>query len=347
MGKLAKLFDVQKPGEKEKIPEADYLIFSLSKYFTMDNFQFDAPQESDRGTQTGGIPAFRVLNYRSGKTSEMVAKRFDADSAKTYFEAGDVGFSYYDKEHGGPVPVKEGVFALLGLYWKLNTFTGADKNAIRYTSNMVLNIREDKMRVYANGDATQHEGTYKELKAKGIWGAETKIGMFWLMLELATEKLYAIELTNAVKNGFKVSVMKAYNKPISAQSIEKEGLFGLADSPDNFHVFTFAGVSVCDVDGLPYKGKNDAYFVPQFSCGIIRREKHPEVANKCQAARESFFSAIRARLSAPQAPQAEAAQAEPASPLSGVTLPAGWSFDEEPAPAVKDPFADGATDLPF
>jgi len=313
----------------------------------MENFSFDTPQETDRGQQAGGLPPFRVLNYRSGKTSEMVAKRFDPDAAKSYFDAGDVGFSYYDKEAQGAVPVKEGVFALLGLYWKLNTFTGADKNAIRYTSNMVLNIREDKMRVYANGDATQHEGTYRELKAGGIWGAETKIGMFWLMLELTTEKLYAIELTNAVKNGFKVATMKAYNKPISAASIEKEGLFGLADSPDNFHVYTFTGVSVCDVDGLPYKGKNDAYFVPQFSLGIIRAEKHPGIADKCRSAKEAFFSSIRTRLSAPPAPSpVETEEVSTTTPLSNIQLPKGWNFEEE-QPA-KDPFADlEKSDLPF
>lgn len=311
-------------------------------------YTFDSPKEGDRSSSQGsGLPPFKVLNYRSGKTAEMVAKHFQPDAAKTYFEANDVGFAYYDKEHAGTVPVKNGVFALLGTYWKLGTFTGNDKDAIRYSSNIVLNIRDDKMRVYANGEATSHEGTYNELKSKAIWGQETKVSLFWLMLELTTDRLYAVEMTNAVKNGFKTAVMKAYGKPITPQSIEKENLFGLSDSPDNFHSFSFHGVEVCDVSGMPYKGKKEAYFIPQFNCGIIRREKHPEIAEKLQSARDSFFGVIRSRLT-PSAPATSSTTSHGATQSDPGNLPdpldalkkAGWH--EEPE---KDPF--GGDGLPF
>lgn len=311
---------------------------------------FEKPNEADRGQQAGGLPQFRLLNYRSGKTPELAAKRYTQETAGQYHESGDVGFSYYDKEAATNVPVKEGSFALLGSYWKLNTFTGADKNAIRYTSNMVLNIRDDRMTLYANGDKTLNEGTYRELKEAGIWGAETKIGLYWLMQDVVTGKLYSMELTNTVKNGIKVAVLKAYGKPVSKMSIDKEGLFGLADSPDNFHVFTFVGITISDAEGMPYQNKGDAYFAPIFSCGIMRREVQPELVEQALAARHSFFDklvkkSINERVEAFQ----KGLPVQSATPdLPSVSLPNGWSFEGTVQPPDKDPFsAGGGEDLPF
>lgn len=304
---------------------------------------FDLPNEADRGQQTGGLPQFRILNYRAGKTPELAAKRYTEETAAQYHESGDVGFSYWDKEATANVPVKEGVFALLGSYWKLNTFTGADKNAVRYTSNMVLNIRDDKMTIYANGDKTNHEGIYRELKEKGIWGAETKIGLYWLMLDIVNDKLYSIELTNTVKNSFKVAVLSAYRKPVTKTSIDKEGLFGLADSPDNFHVFTFAGITLNDTEGMPYKGKGDAYFAPQFKCGIMRWENQAELVEKAIAARQSFFDNLKSRKAGFIEPT-QNLDKKLETPSSKIPdLPEGWSLTLEDEMEMPR----NGSDLPF
>lgn len=333
----------------------------------MSNFIIEAPQEGDRAERkANGLPPFKVLNYKSGKTGELYAKTAHEKNIE-YFANGDVGFSYYDKEIG-TVNIKEGTFALLGMFWKLNTYTGGKKDLDRWSSNMVLDIKRDEMQIYRNGEPTKYKGIYRELKDQTIWTKETKIGLFLVMMELATEKLYAIELTNTVKNGVKRAVLKAYSKPISAQSIEREGLYGLFDSPDNFHTFTLMGCNLANEKGMPYKGEKgegDGYFMPHFQCGILRREKAPDIATKLLEARTAFFSVLEERMGA----KPEAAKEAPAlkdyevpeeeslgellarhniAPGGGVVASSGTATAHAIANAKRDPFAeDDPNDLPF
>lgn len=330
-------------------------------------FQFDAPQQGDRmERKSGGLPPFKVLNYKSGKTGELAARSFTAETAKEHFANGEIGFSFYDKEIG-TVNVQEGTFALLGLYWKLSTYNGGqNKNGDRWTSNMVLDIRRDEMQIYKNGEPTSYKGTYRDLKEKNLWSKETKIGMYWVMMELESEKLYAIELTNTVKNGFKRSVLKAYSKPITGQSLEREGLFGLFDSPDNFHCFALLGANLANEKGMPYKGEKgegDSYFMPHFGCQILRKERAPEMVEKLNAARSAFFSALAERqVSASPAPQEAKAQRDPdeeeslsdllgrhnITPGHGVVASGGTATANKIAAAKRDPFAEeDPNDLPF
>ena len=312
------------------------MIFSHTNISIM-SFSFDKPTEQDRQT-SGGLPAFRLLQYRAAKTPPHMAKQLTAEAVKDFFDQGTVGFSYWDKEKEHAVSLKEGTFVLLGQYWKLGTYTGGDKNAVRYTSNMVLNIKDDIMRVYANGDATQHEGTYRQLKDKGIWGAETKISLYWVVWNLDTKELCSIQLTSTVKNGFKVAVLKAYGKPVNRQTVEKEGLYGLTDG-ENFHVFQYNGVAVATPEGTQYKGEGEAYFQPRFECGVLRAEKNPEEHAVCALQKELFFGAIKTTRPTTAEPAAAIVSAVPEIPP--LNLPKGWT-----AEPVKDPFEE-ATDLPF
>lgn len=332
----------------------------------MSNFIIETPQEGDRvERKANGLPPFKVLNYKSGKTGELYAKTAH-DKNVQYFENGDVGFSYYDKEIG-TVNIKEGTFALLGMFWKLNTYTGGKKDLDRWSSNMVLDIKRDEMQVYRNGEPTKFKGIYRDLKDQNIWTKETKIGLFWVVMELATEKLYAIELTNTVKNGVKRAVLKAYSKPISSQSIEREGLYGLFDSPDNFHTFSLMGCNLANEKGMPYKGEKgegDGYFMPHFQCGILRREKAPEIATKLLEARTAFFSVLEERMGAKIetvkesfAGRSEIEEEESFSDMlakhnigagQGVVASGGTATAHAIANAKRDPFADDdPNDLPF
>lgn len=328
-------------------------------------FQFDAPQEGDRSERkSGGLPPFKVLNYKSGKTGELAARSFTAETAKGHFANGEIGFSFYDKEMG-TINVQEGTFALLGLYWKLSTYNGGqNKNGDRWTSNMVLDIRRDEMQIYKNGEITNYKGTYRDLKEKNLWSKETKIGMYWVMMELESEKLYAIELTNTVKNGFKRSVLKAYSKPITGQSLEREGLFGLFDSPENFHCFTLLGANLANEKGMPYKGEKgegDSYFMPHFGCQILRKERAPEMVEKLNAARSAFFSALAERQvsASPVLQEAKAQPIEQAEEKeeslsdllsrhgAGQYSSGGTSTAQKISAAKRDPFADEVDDMPF
>lgn len=320
----------------------------------------EAPQEGDRmERKVNALPPFKVLNYKSGKTGLVNTKLYTPETPKQFFDDGDVGFSYYDKEKG-VINVKEGTFALLGMYWKLSTYTGGqNKGGDRYTSNMVLDIRNDILRVYKNGEPTKHSGTYRQLKDQGVWSKETKIGMYWLLMEITTEQLYAVELTNTVKNGIKRSVLKAYSKPITAQTIQGEGLFGLFDSPDNFHTFTLLGANLANETGMPFKydkSEGDAYFMPHFQCGILRKEKAPELATKLQEAREAFFTILKERNSKGDVPADIEPIKEAANESSlGVfiwpaakAMSSGTSTAHAIAAAKRDPFAeDDPNDLPF
>lgn len=323
----------------------------------MANFQFDAPVDTDRAERKGNsLPPFKILNYKSGKTGELGSKKLSPETAKEYFANGDVGFSYYDKELG-TIHVKEGTFALLGLFWKLNTYTGGKKDIDRYSSNMVLDIKRDEMQIYRNGEPTKHKGIYKELKEQNIWEKETKISMYWVMMELTTDKIYAIEMTNTVKNGIKRSVLKAYSKPISAQSIEREGLYGLFDSPDNFHCFTLLGCNLANEKGMPYKferNEGDSYFMPHFQLGILRREKQPQVADKLLATRNAFFTALAEKQGKDVITQPAYEKVEDKEDsLGDIVWPeaekmkSGTAAAQSIAAARRDPFEEDPNDLPF
>lgn len=324
----------------------------------MQNFQFDAPVDTDRGERKSSLPPFKVLNYKSGKTGELGSRDLTPEKAKEYFANGDVGFSYYDKELG-TVHVKEGTFALLGMYWKLNTYTGKQKDIDRYSSNMVLNIKRDEMQVYRNGEPTKYRGTYKSLKEQNIWTKETKISMYWVVQELVSEKIFAIEMTNTVKNGIKRAVLKAYSKPINAQSIEREGLYGLFDSPDNFHCFTLLGCNVANEKGMPYKyekNAGDSYMMPHFQLGILRREKQPLVAEKLLATRNTFFTALAEKqtkdVSSPATEKIQETESEGSlgdfvwPEATKIITKGGIATAQSIAPARHDPF-DDVDDMPF
>lgn len=318
----------------------------------MENFIFESPREGDRTERTGGgLPPFKVLNYKSGKTGELHAKATTPEQVKAFFTNGDIGFTFYDKEIG-IIPVQEGTFALLGLFWKLNTYTAGDKSADRFSSNMVMDIKNGTMKLFKNGEPTKYEGTYKSLKEQNIWGKETKITMYWVVMEVSTERLFAMPLTSTVKNGIKRSVLKAYSKPITAQGIEREGLYGLFDSPDNFHAFTLLGANIANGKGMPYrgdKGEGDGYCMPHFQCVIIRREKAPELADKLLATRKAFFGSLIDRQNVEPA----VAKEKPTSVLEEIEWP---DTTENPLPgagvaqaivkAKRDPFTE-EDDLPF
>jgi hypothetical protein len=318
----------------------------------MADFEFDKPAEGDRAERQSSMPPFKVLNYKSGKTGELHAKATTPEQVKQFFVNGDVGFSFYDKEIGS-TNVQEGTFALLGMYWKLNTYTGGKNDVDRYTSNMVLDIKKDEMQVYRNGEPTKYKGTYRELKEQNIWTKETRISLYWVVMELVSDRLFAMELSNTVKNGIKRAVLKAYSKPITAQSIEREGLFGLFDSPDNFHCFILRGANMANAKGMPYKGEKgegDGYCMPHFECVILRREKSPNVAQALSETRKAFFTALaeKQRQGAPAARQEEE-DVEIVESLKDIDwkqpLP-GANVAQAMMSAKSDPFESG-DDLPF
>ena len=61
------------------------------------------------------------------------------------------------------------------------------------------------------------------------------------------------------------------------------------------------GCNLANEKGMPYKGETgegDGYFMPHFQCGILRREKAPEIATKLLEARTAFFSVLEERMGA-------------------------------------------------
>lgn len=321
----------------------------------MTDFQFDKPTEGDRVERQSSMPPFKVLNYKSGKTGELSAKTISPEQVKAFFANGDIGFSFYDKEIG-TVNVQEGTFALLGMYWKLNTYTGGKPDIERFTSNMVLDIKRDEMQIYRNGEPTKFRGIYRDLKDQNLWGKETRVSPYWVVMELTTDRLFAMELSNTVKNGIKRAVLKAYSKPVTAQSIDREGLFGLFDSPDNFHCFILKGANMANAKGMPYKGEKgegDGYCMPHFECVILRREKSPNVVDALNETKKVFFTALAEKQHTPSKVEAkEAVAAEEAveslkdMDWSKATLP-GANVAQAISVAKRDPFESGDDDLPF
>lgn len=256
---------------------------------------FEAPNANDRIQSSSGLPKFQSLAFKAGKTPKAYSD-VSNEKEQSLLSSGNLGFTVWDSEDKVVKPMPIGTsFILLGHYWKLNTFTGKDPNAVKYSSNMITDIKNHKLTVYANGNRTDHQGFYSDLKAKNIWTAETKIALFYLVKEWETGQLYSIELSNTVKNGIKRATLKAYGSPITAANLEKENVFSFAGKDDVFHVFQYNGLIRVNEKGMPYKGEPDMYFAPDLNCGVIRKENMAEKVSEAVESRNAFFDVLDSR----------------------------------------------------
>ena len=289
------------------------------------------------------------VGYRSLKTPHTFASQITAETILRAEQEGRLGFSYYDKEAKSPVNLNPFTFVVLEVYAGVSGYDADAK--INYWSSRAKDTRTEPLTVFSSAaQGAIAKGLYQDIKT-GL-PSEAKYTKFVKAYCTDMDTMVEIALNASAERGMQKAVAEAIRKP---DKWEKVFILSIAQN-DLLWGFALKGYRQETKEGLPYAGKGELYFSPDFYAGTVEVAKSPDLYAKLRELQQeerdmhdryqAKYASVHAHVHTQTAPAEVQYTAEPINRTVTASAPAPFE-----APVFVPGFPDAPPadidDLPF